>query len=237
MELPWNPSASFNAAIASFQEILEYRFRNPALLGHALGGWKLPLSPESAAARQRLEFLGDAAWNFAVAEAAFQAWPDATAGDLTRLRTTWCSTMGLARLARQIGLPAPEGPAAPASSDRVLAEMLEAVLGAMVEDGGFGAIRVLASRAIAREGTATAPPPVDPKSALQMLAQARYGTLPTYHLIDRRGPPHQPTFRMGVRVNGGGIEVHAEAEGASRQAAEQEAARLALQQLGGRSDS
>ena len=231
MELPWNGPASFDAVLASFQQILDYRFRNPALLGHALGGWRLPLSPEAAAARQRLEFLGDAAWDFAVAEAAFRAWPDATAGDLTRLRTTWCSTTGLARLARQIGLPVPEGPAAPAPSDRVLAEMLEAVVGAMVDDGGLDAIRLLASHAIARERTAAAPPPMDAKSALQVLVQSRYGTLPTYRLLDRRGPPHLPIFRMSVRVNGGGTEVHAEAEGSSRQAAEQKAARLALDQL------
>ena len=124
MELPSDPSASLDAAIASFQKILDYRFRNPALLAQALGAWNLPLSPEAAAARQRLEFLGDAAWDFAVAAAAFQAWPQATAGDLTRLRATWCSTTGLADLARQIGLPAPAGPSAPAPTERVLAEML-----------------------------------------------------------------------------------------------------------------
>jgi ribonuclease-3 len=233
MDLPRDASSSLDAAITLVQELLTYRFRNPALLGQALGSWKLPLSHEAAAARQRLEFLGDAAWDFAVAQAAFRAGPGATAGDLTRFRAAWCSTTGLADLARRIGLPAPEGPAAPAPSERVMAEMLEAVLGAMVEDGGLDAILALAHRAIAEDGTPTTPPPVDPKSALQMLAQARYGTLPAYRLLERRGPPHQPIFRMKVRVNGGGIDVLAEAEGTSRQAAEQEAARLALQRLAG----
>jgi ribonuclease-3 len=220
-----------DAAIASVQHVLMYRFRNPALLGQALGGWKLPLSPETAAARQRFEFLGDAAWNFAVAAAAVQVWPHATAGDLTRFRATRCSTEGLAHLARQLGLPTPEGPASPVPSERVIAEMLEAVLGAMVEDGGLDAVRALAHRVIAEEGIPTAPPPVDPKSALQMLAQARYGTLPAYRLLGRRGPAHHPIFRVGVRVNGGRVEVRAESEGTSRQSAEQEAARLALQRL------
>ncbi|MBI3085378.1 MAG: ribonuclease III family protein [candidate division NC10 bacterium] len=221
----------FEEVIASVQDILAYRFRNPALLRQALGAWNLPLSPEAAAARQRLEFLGDAAWDFAVAAAAFQLCPRATAGDLTRYRAAWCSTEGLAHLARQLGLPTPDGAASPVPSERVIAEMLEATLGAMVEDGGLDAIRALAHRVIAQEGVTTAPPPVDPKSALQMLAQARYGTLPGYRLLERRGPPHHPIFRVGVRVNGAGIEVQAEAEGASRQAAEQEAARMALQQL------
>ncbi len=221
----------FEEGVASVQDILAYRFRNPALLRQALGAWNLPLSPEAAAARQRLEFLGDAAWDFAVAAAAFQLCTHATAGDLTRYRAAWCSTEGLAHLARQLGFPTPDGPASPVPSERVMAEMLEAVLGAMVEDGGLDAVRALAHRVIVQQGVAAAPPPVDPKSALQMLAQARYGTLPTYRLLERRGPAHHPIFRVGVRVNGAGIEVRAEAEGASRQAAEQEAARMALQRL------
>jgi ribonuclease-3 len=227
----------FESAIASVQEILGYRFRNPTLLAQALGAWNLPLSPEAAAARQRLEFLGDAAWDFAVAAAAFRARPDATAGDLTRFRATWCSTTGLADLARQIGLPAPEGPSAPAPTERVLAEIFEAVLGAMVEDGGLDAVRSLAHRVIAQEGIPATPPPVDPKSALQMLVQARFGTLPAYRLLERRGPPHHPTFRVAVKVHGGEDEVQAEAEGGNRQAAEQEAARLALERLSRASES
>ena len=221
----------FEGAIASVQEILAYRFQHPVLLRQALGAWNLPLSPEAAAARQRLEFLGDAAWDFAVAAAAYQLCPHATAGDLTRYRAAWCSTAGLAHLARQLGFPTPDGPVSPVPSERVIAEMLEAILGAMVEDGGLDAVCALAHRVIAEQGVAGVPPPVDPKSALQMLAQARYGTLPAYRLLERRGPAHHPIFRVGVRVNGEGTEVRAEAEGASRQAAEQEAARMALQQL------
>ena len=221
----------FEGAIASVQEILAYRFQHPVLLRQALGAWNLPLSPEAAAARQRLEFLGDAAWDFAVAAAAYQLCPHATAGDLTRYRAAWCSTEGLAHLARQLGFPTPDGPVSPVPSERVIAEMLEATLGAMVEDGGLDAVRAMAHRVIAEQGVAAVPPPVDPKSALQMLAQARYGTLPGYRLLERRGPAHHPIFRVGVRVNGEGTEVRAEAEGASRQAAEQEAARMALQQL------
>ena len=269
----------FVDALASFQDVLGYRFQDPSLLSLALGVLRPPLSPEAAAARQRLEFLGDAAWDFAVAEAVFQTWPHATAGELTRFRSTWCSTPGLAQIARQVGLPAAEEPGPPAPSDRapadlpaaksrskdsrdrvgpsdrvlaemptagsrgegkagrvgpsdrVLAEMLEAVLGAMVQDGGLDAVRALARRMITRHCIATAPPPVDPKSALQMLVQAHHGTLPTYRLLERRGPPHEPTFRVIVRVNAKGIEVIAEAEGSTRQGAEQEAARLALERL------
>lgn len=247
-------SDSFDGILAAFQESLAYTFQDPSLLTLALSVLRPPLTPEAAAARQRLEFLGDAAWGLAVAEAVFQIWPQATAGDLTRFRSSWCSTPGLAQIARQIGFPAPEGPGPPlpsewllaelpaassreeskgerpGPSDRVLAELLEAVLGAMVEDGGLDAVRALARRLITQHRIATAPP-VDPKSALQMLVQARYGTLPSYRLLGRRGPPHQPIFRVVVRVNGEGIEVQTEAEGSTRQAAEQAAARLALERL------
>ncbi len=224
-------SDSFDGILAAFQEFLAYTFQDPSRLTLALSVLRPPLTPEAAAARQRLEFLGDAAWDFAVAQAVFQAWPHATAGDLTRFRSAWCSTPGLAQIARYVGLPVPEGPGPLEPSDRVLAELLEAVLGAMVEDGGLDAVRALAHRLITQHSIATAPPPVDPKSALQMLVQARYGTLPAYRLLGRRGPAHQPIFRVVVRVNGEGIEVLADAEGSTRQAAEQEAARLALQRL------
>jgi ribonuclease-3 len=217
--------------MAAFQESLAYNFQDTSRLALALSVLRPPLTPEAAAARQRLEFLGDAAWDFAVAEAVFRAWPHATAGDLTRRRSTWCSTPGLAGIARQVVLPVPDAPGTIGPTDRVLAELFEAVLGAMVEDGGLNAVRALARRTIAQHGMATALPAVDSKSALQMLAQARFGTLPAYRLLQRRGPPHQPTFRVVVRVNGEGVEVQAEAEGSTRQAAEQEAARLALARL------
>jgi ribonuclease-3 len=231
MEDPHAHMTQFEAALASLQDSLAYRFQDASLLTLALSVLRPPLSPEAAASRQRLEFLGDAAWDFAVAEAVFQSWPRATAGDLTRFRSSWCSTPGLAQIARQVGLPLPEGPGPSEPSDRVLAELMEAVLGAMVEDGGLDAVRSLAHRLITRDRIAAAPPPVDPKSALQMLVQARYGALPAYRLLGRRGPPHQPIFRVMVKVNGEGMEVQAEAEGSTRQAAEQEAARRALQQL------
>ena len=211
---------------------LGYRFRNPALLALALSALKQPLTPETAAARQRLEFLGDAAWNFAVALAVFRTRPQASPGDLTRFRAAWSSRTGLAQLAGRIGLPIPASPSPRGPSQRVLAELLESVLGAMVEDGGFEAVRSLALRVISEAADTASRPVVDAKSTLQMLVLARHGTLPAYRLLERWGPAHHPTFRIGVTVPGPDGEVQVEAEGQSRQAAEQEAAGLALQRLG-----
>jgi ribonuclease III len=217
---PLDHSAFFeDDRLVSFHKALNYRFRNPALLSPALSPLQPPLSPETAAQRQRLEFLGDAAWNFSVAAAATQVYPSATAGDLTRLRAAWCSTSGLARLARQSGLPSPEDPASSAASDRVMAEMLEALLGAMVQDGGLGAVQSFALRVVMQERLASVPPPLDSKSALQLLAQARHFRLPTYRLLERRGPSHHPTFRIQVTFHAQGLDIRAEAEGSNRQAA------------------
>jgi dsRNA-specific ribonuclease len=319
MPAPDACSPSLQALADTCQDALAYSFRDPELLYQALGILTPPLTPEQAAARQRLEFLGDAAWNFAGADTAFHLWPNASAGDLTRLRATWSSRSGLARLARQLGLPlpdvpgtlaaeatpaqaaspisfdteelsslppahghggeavpsglpesetgdasgpphpfeaspldpSPEGPServvaelpsaatrsgaasplAVGPSDRVVAELFEAILGAMVMDGGLDAVRDLARRVIGQSGVPAAPPPMDPKSALQILAQSRFGTLPTYRLLDRRGPPHHPIFRVEVTVRGDAGNVVAAAEGSSRQAAEREAARRVLDML------
>jgi len=304
---------SLRAVADACQEALAYRFADPTLLAQALGILTPPLTPGQAAVRQRLEFLGDAVWNFAVADTAFRLWPHASAGDLTRLRATWSSRSGMARLARQLGLPLPEAPGAlpsggrpgnelfpaqadtegvslpapvsghndegisprpvaplaadasavtpdaptlPGSgagsaaelplatvrsgasssvpegpSDRVVAELFEAILGAVVMDGGLDPVRDLACRIIGQGGVPATPPPMDPKSALQILAQSRFGTLPVYRLLERRGPPHQPIFRLEVTIRGDGGNVSAQAEGSSRQAAERDAARRALDLL------
>jgi ribonuclease-3 len=222
-----DPAGSvLDATCTSLQAALHYRFQDPMHLALALAVLVPPLTPEAAAARQRLEFLGDAAWNYAVAAQAFSAWPRGSAGELTRLRASCCSTPALARLARGLGLPS-----SPGSGERVLAEMLEAVLGAMVEDGGLEPVQALAKRVISEVESDTTPPPVDPKSAFQMLLQAHGEKLPSYRLLERRGPAHHPIFRIRVTATIGPTDIRADGEGSSRQAAEQEAARLALDQL------
>ncbi|HTU01550.1 MAG TPA: ribonuclease III domain-containing protein [Candidatus Sulfotelmatobacter sp.] len=207
---------------------LGYRFRDAQLLALALSS---PDAPEAEAVltRQRLRFLGDAVWNFAVTAVVVMRWPLATAGELTRRRSIWSRSSGLARLARQIGLPRPASLAEP-PSDRALAERLEALLGAVFEDGGLEAIRAIAERAVAGQA-ALEGPPVDAKSALQMLVQGQRGRLPAYRLVSRRGPSHRPTFRIAVTLDTGGQALTAEGEGANRQAAEQEAARRMLDLL------
>ena len=228
---PADTTSDAESALESLQESLGHRFQDLGLLSLALSTLKQPLTPETAAARQRLEFLGDAAWNFALALAVFRAHPQGPPGDLTRRRAAWSSRGGLARLAKRLNLPIPSlAPLGP--SQRVLAELLESVLGAIVEDGGFDAIRALAARVVGPGGESATRPFVDAKSALQMATLAGQEKLPSYRLVEKRGPAHHPTFRVAVTVRGPHGEIRMEAEGGSRQAAEQEAARLALLGLG-----
>jgi ribonuclease-3 len=227
-DVPCDPLA---AAVETVQAALGYRFQESGLLADALRILVPPLTPEAAARRQRLEFLGDAAWDCAAAWAACTLWPEASPGALTRLRASWTSAEGLARLARALGLPEPDAASLNGPSERVLAEMLEAILGAMMLDGGFDAILDLTRRTVAAGGPPVTPPPPDAKSALQMLAQARRCRLPIYRLLDRSGPPHQPIFRVEATFFSAAGLLRAEAERPSRQAAEQEAARQILDAL------
>jgi len=225
------PPGTLEEALETVQAALDYRFKDPALLADALRILFPPLTPEAAARRQRLEFLGDAAWDCAAAWTACSLWPEASVGELTRLRGAWGSAEGLARLARHLALPVPDATGQPGPSQRVLAELLEAILGAMMLDGGFPAVVELACRAAAAEGPAGRPPPLDSKSALQMLAQANHDRLPVYRLLERYGPPHQPRFRVEVLLQTAAGALQAVADGANRQAAEQEAARQLLAEV------
>ncbi|MBI4536744.1 MAG: ribonuclease III family protein [candidate division NC10 bacterium] len=237
METPGTPPSDLDAVRETVQLSLGYRFRDPALLDGALRILFPPLTPEAAAKRQRLEFLGDAAWDCAAAWVACTLWPEASAGDLTRFRSSWTSAEGLARLARVLGLPGPDNPSPNGPSERALAEMLEAILGAMMLDGGFETIRDLAGRVIVADGSPQKPPPLDAKSHLQMLAQASRVRLPSYRLLERWGAPHQPMFRVEATFYAPSGEIRASAERPNRQAAEQEAARLILAELEAASDS
>jgi ribonuclease-3 len=208
--------------VRRLEDSLGHRFARVELLALALAPAD-PLPPAAALGRQRLRFLGDAVWNFSIALAAMERWPSASAGQLTRFRAVWSRSSGLAELARRSGIAGLDLD----ESDRVLGERLEAVFGAIMQDGGLAAIQALAREVLASQSL----PPgagVDAKSALQMLAQARSGRLPAYRLLERRGPPHRPVFRVAVSLPAPEGDVQAEAEGSSRQAAEQAAARRLL---------
>lgn len=213
------------------QEKLGYRFRRPELLAEALRHRSVAV-PRGLASNERLEFLGDAALSHAVAELLFFAWPRAREGELTRARAALVKGETLASLATGLGLgEALEVAEGVEPGEALLADALEAVLGALVLEVGYrrftAFVRRLLSPALAglsRLELAS----LEPKSALQELCQRKGWELPLYRQVEVRGPEHQRLYVYEVEVEGA---VRGRGEGSSKKLAQREAARAALQSL------
>lgn len=208
---------------------LGYEFRGAELL-------RLALTHRSCGNpnNERLEFLGDGVLNMVVAELLFHARPDVPEGDLSRLRARIVRERTLAEVARtlELGDHVRLGPGELKSGgflrDSILADALEAVIGAVFLDGGFDAARDLVERLTAEriEALPDAETLKDPKTRLQELLQARAFKLPEYEVIDERGADHDRAFTVVCRVEM--LDEPIEATATSRRKAEQAAARLAL---------
>lgn len=186
---------------------------------------------------ERLEFLGDGVLNMVVAEMLFRARPDVPEGDLSRLRARIVRERTLAEVARHLALGDHVllGPGELKSGgflrDSILADALEAIIGAVFLDGGFEAARGLVERLMSAriEALPDAEALKDPKTRLQELLQARGLRLPEYEVIDERGADHDRTFTVVCRAEV--LEQPVEATSTSRRKAEQAAARLAIEKI------
>jgi ribonuclease-3 len=216
-------------ARTSLLKALAYDFADRELLG-------LALTHRSAGGRnnERLEFLGDALINACVAEALYLRHPDLEEGDLSRLRASLVNQETLADVARELDLGSylTLGPGELKSGGfrraSILADALEGVVGAVFLDAGFEAARrvilhLLESRLAAPLSTEALK---DAKTRLQEVLQARELPLPAYAVESVRGEPHKQTFRVSCTIPA--LQIRTEGEAGSRRAAEQEAARRAL---------
>ncbi len=184
---------------------------------------------------QRLEFLGDAVIQLCVSEALMARFPEAREGELSFLRSAIVSTEALADFARGVDL-APAlmlGRGADLAGERmqptVLADALEAVVGAVYMDRGFDAARRLVAAVFARGLASRANQPLrDAKSELQERVQGLGGASPRYRLVSTTGPDHFRQFEAEVEALG---RVLGRGVGKTKKAAEQEAARAALSSL------
>jgi ribonuclease III len=186
---------------------------------------------------ERLEFLGDAVLALVVTDEIFHAHPAEQEGRLAKVRAAAVKTGSLASLARElrlgrfIKLGRGEAASGGADKDSILADTLEAVLGAVYLDQGFATAydlvkRLFASRLDELAGRGAA---LDFKTSLQELAAARFDSLPRYQ-VDDTGPDHEKTFTASVSVDG---DVVGRGEGRSKKEAEQHAAREAYRHLAG----
>jgi ribonuclease-3 len=188
---------------------------------------------------ERLEFLGDAVVTLAVSEILMARLPAATEGDLSKTRAVLVSEAGLARVAEDLDLGEwiflgrGEEQAGGRARPSIMANALEALLGAVFLDAGFGAGRVVVARLFANAlADAEGGLQRDFKSRLQERAQALLQQAPRYVVVGQEGPDHDKTFRVAISL--GGDEL-GQANGKSKKEAEQNAAALALEKLEGRS--
>ena len=184
---------------------------------------------------ERLEFFGDAVLSYVVAERLFRDCPECQEGDLTEWRGYLVRRDSLAQFARVKGLGdfllLGRGEEGAGGRERAqnLASLFEAVVGAIAIDRGLTAARRFIFDAIGDEMNLEGrPTPVDPKSRLQEVVQAKWQRAPSYRTVFEEGPEHRKVFTVEVQVQGNAL---AQGIGHSKQEAEREAARNALVDL------
>lgn len=184
---------------------------------------------------ERLEFLGDAVLELVVTEYLYRNYPEASEGELTNWRASLVNTKLLAEVAREIKLNdflyLSRGEAKDSDSKArqiILANALEAVIGALYLDKGIAISRKFIKKFFISklEHILENQLHIDPKSYLQELVQDKLGLTPSYKVISEHGPDHKKTFIVGVYF---GHKLVAKGEGSSKQFAQEEAARRALE--------
>ena len=218
--------------LSELEQRLGHRFDKPELAVQALTHRSFG-TPHN----ERLEFLGDALLNCAVATVLYTRFAKLPEGDLSRLRAGLVNQRSLAEVGLHLGLGERlrlgEGEMKSGGFRRpsILADALEALLGAIFLDAGFEAVRSAVERLFAERIEAAAGQPVDkdPKTALQEHLQGRGLQLPRYSVQKTEGEAHEQTFVVECRVDDLGLS--ATGTGASRRAAEQGAAAEVLAQV------
>ena len=213
----------------AFSRRIGHSFRDPSLL-------ELALTHRSYGGdnNERLEFLGDSIVNFVIGEALFQRFPQAREGQLSRLRARLVKGQTLAELARefsigeQLRLGSGEMKSGGFRRDSILADAVEAVIGAIYLDAGMDVAkaRVLSWYGTRLESIDLQDTQKDPKTRLQEFLQSRQAALPRYEVTSVEGEAHAQTFTVECHVDM--IDKHTLGVGTSRRHAEQEAAEKAL---------
>ena len=225
--------------LSRLEKELGHRFSNVSLLVRALthsSHTHETLGRENSFDNETLEFLGDAVLGFIVSARLIEAYPHYPEGKLSKLKAHLVSAAHLIDAARPLGLGEylQLGRGEELSGGRnkraLLVNALEAVIAALYLDGGIEVAQRFVERFVLGERLTGAEPKEDffedYKSALQEFLQAAKLPQPKYLVVKERGPQHHKIFTIEVRI---GNEFSAQAEGAAKKAAAQEAARLALE--------
>jgi ribonuclease-3 len=217
--------------LAALEERLGYRFTAPALLEQAVTH-----RSHGAVHNERLEFLGDAVLNCTIAQLLFQKYARLNEGDLSRLRANLVKQSSLADIAERIELSGylrlGEGEMKSGGFRRpsILADTMEAIFGAVLVDGGFEAGSGVIARLFEPVLKHVDPKTLgkDAKTLLQEYLQGKRLPLPVYTVVETRGAAHNQEFEVECAIPK--LEISVRGNGRSRRAAEQTAAKLALDQ-------
>jgi len=223
-------------SVSVLEDRIGYRFGDTALLACALTHISaLKGSRNRAGSYQRLEFLGDHVLGLVISDMLFRSFPKADEGELSRrladlVRKETCAEIAVSiDLGTAIKLGSSEVNAGARKRPAILADVCEAVIGAVYLDGGYPAAAALVERLWQERMRATAQPLRDPKTVLQEWAQARGLPTPAYREVARSGADHSPEFRVAVQLPN---FAPAEGLGRSKRAAEQAAAAAMLTREG-----
>lgn len=218
------------AALAELARRLQLDFADVSLLNSALTH-----SSVGKDNYERLEFLGDGILNAVIGAALFQQRPEASEGDLSRLRASLVRESTLASIAREHKLQdfIQVGPGETGSHrrDSVLADVLEAIIGAAFLDAGYEQAKALLLKLYAQrlQNLPDAESLKDAKTRLQEYLQARERPLPEYEVTQMTGPAHKRVFEVLCRLTD--RDQQSQAQGSSRRRAEQAAAAAMLEQV------
>lgn len=224
--------AELSAPLLALQERLQHRFGQPDLL-------QLALTHRSFSGQhyERLEFLGDSVLNLSISQILYLALGDLSEGELSRIRANLVRQETLHQLAVDLGLPGlvrlGEGELRSGGVQRpsILADALEALIGAVFLDAGFDAANALVQRLYDRVQITPHMPAntKDAKTELQEWLQGRRLKLPLYRVIDTHGAAHQQVFEVECEVPELGLRQRG--RGPSRRAGEQAAAQSMLEAI------
>ena len=226
--------------LLSLEKKIDIVFKNKDFLKEALThrsylnenpSWGVPHN-------ERLEFLGDAVLELAVTEELFERFPDYAEGQMTSLRAALVNYQTIAQVARSVELEKfvllSRGEAKDMGRARevILANAMEAVIGAVYSDSGYQKTKQLIQKFVVEQNLGNIIKNSlykDPKSLLQEVVQEKFKVTPNYQLLEEWGPDHKKIFKMGVYF---GDKLITDGEGYSKQEAEVEAARKALKIIG-----
>ncbi len=227
-DVPHHPVTKLDEASV----LLGHSFTQPGLLVEALTH-RSAAGAKGVGSNERLEFVGDRVLGLVVAEWLIERFPHEQEGKLGPRLAALVSKPALAAIAEAnnvgalLSVAPGEAKRGVSSQANVLADAVEAMIGALYLDAGLEAAKAFIHRVLATAVEAQAAPPKDPKTALQEWALKRAMALPHYRIVEQSGPSHAPKFVVSVSVG----DASATATAGAKRAAEQEAARNLLEIL------